>query len=94
MQAKNNAIEIQFSAKLEKSPNKGGWTYAVMPKYVEHFGSGAAVKVRAKVDDYPFHSSFMPMGGGKYMLPIRADIRAVIKKEAGDTVKIHVLERL
>ncbi len=90
---KATSIETKFSVALEKSPNKGGWTYAVMSNFVEHFGSGAAVKVKAAVDGYPFQSSFMPMGGGKYMLPIRADIRAVIKKKAGDTVTIHILER-
>jgi hypothetical protein len=31
--------EQQFTATLQKSSNKGGWTYAVWPESVEFFGS-------------------------------------------------------
>ncbi len=87
-------LDKTFSATLEKSPNKGGWTYAVWPEAAEFFGTHGAVKVRGTVDGEPFETSFMAMGNGVQMLPIKADIRAKIHKQAGDTVTIHLLERL
>jgi hypothetical protein len=29
----------EFSATLQKSPSKGGWTYVVMPDWVRLFGT-------------------------------------------------------
>jgi hypothetical protein len=35
----------------------------------------------------------MAMGDGRHMLPIKADVRKSIGKEAGQTVTIRLLER-
>lgn len=83
-----------FTAKLEKSSRSGGWTYAIWPKAAEFFGTHGAVKVRGTVDGEPFVSSFMAMGHGTQMLPVKAAIRTKIGKQAGDTVTIHLEERL
>src|SRR5262245_21851409 len=32
-------LDKQFSAQLQKSPTKGGWTYVVMPDSAEFFGT-------------------------------------------------------
>ena len=32
-------MDKEFTAKLEKSPNQGGWTYLVWPDSVEFFGT-------------------------------------------------------
>jgi Domain of unknown function (DUF1905) len=82
-----------FKAKLEKSPNKGGWTYVVWPDSVKFFGTGGAVKVSGKIDGHPFKSSFMAMGGGKHMLPVKTEIREAIAKDVGDAVTVVLNER-
>lgn len=84
----------KFTSKLEKSPNKGGWTYATWDKTAETFGTHGAVKIRGTVDGHPVETSFMPMGNGVQMLPIKAEVRKAIKKEAGYSVEIVILERL
>jgi hypothetical protein len=91
--ATEQAIEVQFTAQLQKSPAKGGWSYVIWPESAVFFETRGLVKVRGTIDGQPFRSAFMAMGGGVHKLPVKAETRDALGKKTGDVVTVRLTAR-
>ncbi|PKV67245.1 DUF1905 domain-containing protein [Pontibacter ramchanderi] len=75
---------------LEKFPGNGGWTYAAIPEILpDKHAYFNLVRVRGSIDGFQIKGfNLMPKGDGQLFLPVKAEIRKKIKKEAGDWVQV------
>lgn len=90
MNSRQNLMQLniyKFKTKLEKA---GSWTVVVIPiDAKKNFGTGGYIRIKGTVDLKPFKGmTLMPMGNGNHCLPVNAEFRKSIKKDAGDTVNI------
>jgi len=77
---------------MQRMSGKGGWSYIeikeISPDHKAHFGM---VRVKGSIDSYELKQyNLMPMGNGNLFLPVKAEIRKKIKKEAGDLVHVKL----
>jgi len=75
---------------MERFPGKGGWTFVCIPEVpIQKNSPFGWAKVRGSIDGVELKSyKLMPMGNGSLFLPVKAQIRKTIKKEAGDSVHV------
>ena len=87
-------LPVTFKSKLTKGKMKGAWTVVSMPSSAAFFETRGLVKIRGTIDGHPIESSFMALGDGTHMLPVKADIRKAIGKDDGDTVTVVIQQRI
>ena len=84
----------EFDARLEKGNNPGAWTCVVLDDVAELFGTRGLVKIRGAIDGQQFDGALMAQGDGTHRLPVRAELRKAIGKEAGATIRVRIDERI
>lgn len=87
---KNNKPLLDKECLLEKFSGKGGWTYAALPEISPDKNAPFGwLTVNGNIDGYELKKhKLLPMGNGRLFLPVKAEIRKKISKQAGDFVRI------
>jgi hypothetical protein len=74
---------------LEKYEGKGGWTYARVTKTLANSKKAFGwKKLKGTIDGYEVECTLMPMKKEQWFLPVKAEIRKAINKQAGDYVQV------
>jgi hypothetical protein len=83
---------LQFGEMGEKT----GWRYIEIPADLAQQlkpGNKKSFRVKGFLDNYPISGfALMPMGEGKFIMPVKAGIRKAIRKEAGAMLTIKLEE--
>jgi hypothetical protein len=88
---------VKFTAtihKFEKQGEKTGWTYFEVPIAIAQQlkpGNKKEFKVKGRLDNYLINRvSLLPMGGGKFIMPLNAQMRKATGKKAGAMLKVQL----
>ena len=92
-------MPYEFEAVIQKAHDDMDTAYVAVPFDIKkEFGKGR-LKVHATFDGEPYDGSIVNMGVKNadgsicYIIGVRKDIRAKIGKQAGDLVKVTIVER-
>ncbi len=83
---------FQFQSKVEVSPAKGGWHYAHIPgaimELLKPYKKSSFLKGTASVGKSSWQATIMAMGEGRYMLPLKSEIRSKESLKLDDKITI------
>jgi len=80
---------FKYETILLNGPQKG--VYAEFPfDSVKEFATRKPVRVKVEFEGKPYFMSLLPNGKGGHWLHVRKEIRGVIGKEEGDTIRVSV----
>lgn len=90
-------LMIQFTTVIQKYKvmgEKSGWTFIEIPDGIPEQlkpGHKKEFKVKGKLDDYAFKQMpLYPVGGGKFIMALNADVRRAIAKRQGSSVNVKI----
>jgi hypothetical protein len=90
---------VQFTTamhRFDKQGEKTGWTYVEIPIDIAQElkpENKKEFKVKGKIDDHRIKRvSLLPIGGGKFIMPVNASMRKAIGKRHGAMVKLQLTE--
>ena len=86
-------IDHTFTGEIGKDVPPG-WDCVRMPDSKQFFGTGKSVRIVGTVDGHPVSGGMMPTGDGAHMLSLNSKLRKAIGKGQGDSVTIHLTDRL
>lgn len=82
--------------KFGSAGEKTGWSYIEVPAEIAEQikpGCKKSYRVKGKLDEYKIEKiSMLPMGGGRFIIPLNAAIRKGIAKNKGAMVKVQLAE--
>jgi hypothetical protein len=88
---------VEFTSRIlqfEKQGEKTGWTYVEIPADIAEKlqpGNKKSFRVKGKLDEYSIKAvSLLPMGGGKFIMPLNTTIRRAIHKKKGAMLKLKL----
>ena len=86
------AVILQFAEQGEKT----GWSYVNIPPEIAGQlkpGYKKSFRVKGKLDNHPIRQqALIPMGGGDFILPLKASLRKAIHKNKGAMLKLSLEE--
>ena len=90
---------IHFTAIIEQFGEQGektGWTYVCVPAdLADQLKSGykKSFRVKGKLDEHAIkQQALIPMGGGSFILPLKASLRKALHKKKGAMLKLSLEE--
>jgi len=88
---------IRFKTKIEQFREMGektGWSYIKVPaKLAQQLkpDNKRSFRVKGRLDDHAVSGmALIPMGGGDFILALKAEVRKAIRKKKGDTLDVEL----
>ncbi|UYQ91951.1 YdeI/OmpD-associated family protein [Chitinophaga horti] len=87
---------IKFTSVIEQAIQQGdktGWSYIIISAAIAEKlqpGSRKSFRVKGLLDNFAFSAALLPIGEGKFMLPINATMRKGTGKRKGEKLQVQI----